>query len=220
MNIGQDRWLMLSIAFHVGLFAPAALIAIWNPTSGSKARPVSVQSVEVPIEVKTVPAPEKPKAVKLSRKEPSQPKDSAPPKPVFGLSRDTLRDESGNSNVEIKKGNTVVKEIDDIQTDDDRSLPTPTDEYLVTSMPRLKKEVRAEYPLQARAERIEGPVVMDVLIDKTGRVLKVDIINGLGFGLDEAAKQAMLQFEFEPAQVQNQPVAVRIRYTYRFELRG
>ena len=216
-----DRWTQLSIALHLAVFGPVAMLTVLSPKASKPPQVVSVQAVEKPLEIKPETQPKPPQAVQLKRPDPLQQKPVEPPaKPVFGLTRDTLRDDSGASNVQIKKGNTIAKEVDQIQTDNDRSLPVPTDEYLVTSMPRLKKEVRAEYPPTARKERIEGPVVMDVLIDQSGKVVKVDVVSGLGFGLDEAAVQAMLQFEFEPARVQNEKVSVRIRYTYRFELRG
>ncbi|MDZ4081289.1 MAG: energy transducer TonB, partial [Bdellovibrionales bacterium] len=112
------------------------------------------------------------------------------------------------------------KEFDNLKATNDDALPIPTDEFLVTQMPRIKKEVRAPYPDAARNARVEGPIVLDLLINADGMVVDVKLISGLGYGLDEAAINAIKLFEFEPARVQNQKVAVKIRYTYRFELRS
>ena len=81
-------------------------------------------------------------------------------------------------------------------------------------------EIRAQYPEAARNARIEGPIVLDLLINAEGAVVDVKVVSGLGYGLDEAAVNAIKLFEFEPARVQDQKVAVKIRYTYRFELRS
>jgi protein TonB len=166
-----------------------------------------------------VAAKEPPQAVRLSDVRPL-PKPVNAPVPVFGLSNRTLQDTSGTSTVEIKAGNTIAKEFDNLKATNDDALPIPTDEFLVTQMPRIKKEVRAPYPDAARNARVEGPIVLDLLINADGMVVDVKLISGLGYGLDEAAINAIKLFEFEPARVQNQKVAVKIRYTYRFELRS
>ncbi|RYZ73549.1 MAG: energy transducer TonB, partial [Proteobacteria bacterium] len=52
----------------------------------------------------------------------------------------------------------------------------------------------------------------------TGKVRQANLVSGPGYGMNEAALQAIGSFEFEPAQVGEQAVAVRIRYSYRFVL--
>ncbi|GIL18853.1 MAG: protein TonB [Oligoflexia bacterium] len=138
---------------------------------------------------------------------------------VFGVSRKAITTESEGA-AEIKQGNTVAKAQDDLKLnkDDEDSLPIPTDDYLVTAMPRIQKEFRVPYPEEAKKAGVEGPVVMDVLIDDQGRVRQVELIRGPGFGLNEAAMSALRQFEFAPARVSEKAVAVKIRYTYRFVL--
>jgi len=131
----------------------------------------------------------------------------------------TATTDTGNL-AEVKQGNTVAKAEDDLtlNKDDADSLPIPADDYMVSSMPRLKSEIRIPYPAQAKKEGVEGPVVMDLLIDNTGKVRKVDLIKGPGSGLNEAAVAAIQNFEFLPARIGEQSVAVKIRYTYRFVL--
>jgi protein TonB len=97
-------------------------------------------------------------------------------------------------------------------------LPSPADEFLVTSMPVLVSEVRIPYPEEAKKAGIEGPVVMDLLIDEQGKVRQVSLIKGPGFGLNDAALAAIKSFLFRPARIKDQSVAVKIRYTYRFVL--
>jgi periplasmic protein TonB len=205
---------ILSGSMHAIVAAPflIAVFLIPNFRTQTERVPMKIFEIEKPAAVS-----EQPKSVRISdAKPPVIVKKSAPP--VFGLSKNTLQAESGS--IEIKAGNTVAKEVDNVRAENEDPLPVPTDEYLVSSMPRLLKEIRAAYPEAARTAKIEGPVVMDVLIDTNGNVVDVKVISGLGFGLDEAAAEAMKLFKFEPARVQDQKVAVRIRYTYRFELRS
>jgi protein TonB len=60
--------------------------------------------------------------------------------------------------------------------------------------------------------------VMDILVDGAGTVREAKLVNGPGAGLDEAALEAVKRFRFKPAEVDGKPVAVRIRYAYRFVL--
>lgn len=97
-------------------------------------------------------------------------------------------------------------------------LPVAADELQVTEMPRLLSEVRIPYPAEARARGIEGTVKVDLLIDESGVVRDSKIIEGPGHGLNEAALRAIEKFRFAPALIEEKPVAVRVRYSYRFVL--
>lgn len=162
----------------------------------------------------------------LNLEPPKQDKVKPPPPPpetkqVFGVSRKaiTSNDTTGAA-AEVKLGNTVAKEQDNLKLDpnDADSLPIPADDYLVSSMPQLLSEVRIPYPEEAKKAGIEGPVVMELLIDAQGQVRQVSLVKGPGFGLNEAALSAIKNFKFRPAKMQDQAVAVKIKYTYRFIL--
>jgi protein TonB len=51
----------------------------------------------------------------------------------------------------------------------------------------------------ARAAGIEGKVRVQLTVDEAGRVVDVKLLQGLGYGLDEAALAAAKRAEFEPA---------------------
>lgn len=97
-------------------------------------------------------------------------------------------------------------------------LPVAADELLVTEMPALQSEVRTPYPEEARSRGIQGAVKMDLLIDENGVVRDVRLLEGPGYGLNEAALAAVRAFRFSPAKVVEKSVAVRVRYSYRFIL--
>ena len=137
---------------------------------------------------------------------------------VFGISpRSITSDEQGE---DVKTGNTVAKAPDQeqLKPGDPLALPVPSEEYLVTSMPELKTEVRVPYPPESRKQGIQGAVIMNLLIDESGKVREVSLVEGPHADLNAAAMAAAKGFQFTPAMIQNKPVAVRIRYTYRFVL--
>jgi protein TonB len=145
-----------------------------------------------------------------------------PVRKVFGLSKKAITSDEPGPGVAVKAGNTVavVPDHKQLKDSDAESLPIPTDEYLVNRMPSVIAEVRIPYPPEARAKKIEGKVVLDLLIDASGKVREAKLISGLGYGLDEAALNAISQFKFQPAEVDGKPVAVRIPFTYNFLLKS
>lgn len=152
-----------------------------------------------------------------------KPPPQAAPKKVFGVNRKAMKalpSDATENTVEVKAGNTAAKENDQLQLEkeDPDSIPIPAAEGLITSQVDLVKEVRIPYPPEAKKANLEGPVVMDLIIDDKGKVRSVVLIRGPGESLSEAAVEAAKSFEFRPAQIGNQPVAVKIRYTYRFVL--
>ena len=172
------------------------------------------------VDIEVIEAPKEAPTMTLEKPvEKPQPKPEVKPaKQVFGISKSTITDDTATDAVDVKAGNTVAKAPDLEKSDDENSLPIPTDDYLVNEMPKALKEVRAPYPPEAKAKGITGSVVMDVLIDAVGKVRDVKLVKGLGYGLDEAALSAIRLFEFRPARVGEKAVAVRIRYKYNFVL--
>jgi TonB family protein len=91
---------------------------------------------------------------------------------------------------------------------------TPTG--VLTKPPTLLKQVEARFPPEAAAAGVAGTVVMEVDIGADGKVLDARVVQPAGHGFDEAALEAVRQFEFTPAEVDGQPSPVRIQYAYEF----
>lgn len=136
---------------------------------------------------------------------------------VFGISPKSVASDLGET---VKAGNTVVKAPDQekLKPGDPDALPIPSEDYLVTKMPQLKSEVRIPYPPESRKKGIQGAVVMDLLIDSFGKVRQATLVEGPNQELSAAALAAAKGFQFTGALIQDKPVAVRIRYLYRFVL--
>lgn len=216
----MNPW-QISLGIH-GLLAGAALILFFLKPS----LPPEVISVPV-VEEPQAAAPLKPieaKKPKVVLKSVSEPRPEAKPtsaKEVYGMNRRSYTDESVSDAeaVSAKKGNTLAKEQDSerLLDSDPDSLPTPTEEYLVSEMPQVLAEVKPAYPPEAREKRIEGDVVLDILIDAAGAVRDAKVVEGERIFWD-GALQAIKNFKFRPAKVDGENVAVRIQYRIVFEL--
>lgn len=85
----------------------------------------------------------------------------------------------------------------------------PTDEI-------LKKIV---YPPLANRQKIEGVVYLELYIDQTGAIRDIQILRDPGYGLAEAAIEAISGLKCSPALANGKAVAVRFRYPVRFKLK-
>lgn len=88
----------------------------------------------------------------------------------------------------------------------------------LTKAPELVELVEAEYPESERAEGKDGTVTLQIFIDASGGVEKVEVVQTAGAAFDAAAVAAALRFRFTPAEVDGKPAAIPILYDYRFEL--
>ena len=78
--------------------------------------------------------------------------------------------------------------------------------------------VPPEYPELARRARLAGVVILEATIDREGRVTNVNILRGLGLGLDEAAVKAVEQWMYTPTFYNGRPVEVLLTVTVQFQL--
>ena len=84
--------------------------------------------------------------------------------------------------------------------------------------PELLSRVDPEYTWEARRARIQGVVIVEVVIDTAGRVTDVKVLKPLPMGLDRAAVAAVKRWTFRPAMYQGKPVAVHYNLTVNFRL--
>ena len=68
------------------------------------------------------------------------------------------------------------------------------------------RRVEPEYSSEARAAKLDGTLTVYVDIETSGRPSNVQVIQGLGMGLDEKAIEAVKQWEFQPAMLAGMPV--------------
>jgi TonB family protein len=68
----------------------------------------------------------------------------------------------------------------------------------------ISKPVPAYTP-EARAQRIEGEVLLEVVFEASGKLRVLRVVRGLGHGLDDSAVRAAEQIRFKPALKDGQP---------------
>jgi protein TonB len=73
------------------------------------------------------------------------------------------------------------------------------------------------YPDQAKRMRVSGVVVVEVVIDETGKVISAFATSG-PVALRDAAIQAALKARFSPTKLSGQPVKVSGTINYKFSL--
>ena len=74
------------------------------------------------------------------------------------------------------------------------------------------------YTDEARAQHVEGEIILEVDFMSTGEVRVVRVVHGLGHGLDEMAVEAATHIRFKPALEQGRPVDFRADVRILFRL--
>lgn len=62
-------------------------------------------------------------------------------------------------------------------------------------------------------------MILEVIVDKTGKVRDATVLKPLPYGLDKAAVDAVKQWEFQPGTLYGQPVDVILNLTVNFSLK-
>jgi len=83
---------------------------------------------------------------------------------------------------------------------------------------RLISSVTPAYPAAVRSMGIFGDVTIDALIDSTGKVTTMKPLSGPA-PLQQAAMDALRQWEYEPARLNGQPVSTHLSVTVKFQLK-
>jgi TonB family protein len=83
--------------------------------------------------------------------------------------------------------------------------------------PLKTRHVSPIYPPGAQRDRLEGMVIIQAVIDRTGRVVDTRVMRSVP-GLDDAAIAAVSQWEYQPATLNGAPVEVMMTVTVSFTL--
>jgi len=83
----------------------------------------------------------------------------------------------------------------------------------------LVHRVQPTYPPLARAARIQGPVVLQAVISKSGTIENLQVLNGHPM-LVRSALEAVRQWRYRPYFLNGEPVEVETQITVNFILSG
>jgi protein TonB len=81
--------------------------------------------------------------------------------------------------------------------------------------PRVLRQPKPRYPPDAFAQKVEGIVLIEILIDENGRVVRARVIQSVRL-LDGAALEAVRSWIFLPAIKHGRPVATIARAQVSF----
>lgn len=90
----------------------------------------------------------------------------------------------------------------------------------VEPAPIVNIQTLVEYPEVAKRAGLEGKVIVSALIDKDGRVIKVEIDKSDYPVFEEAARKAMMKARFTPARQNGEPVKLWYTLPIVFKLSG
>jgi len=107
--------------------------------------------------------------------------------------------------------------------------PNPTADRMMDAMesvyamsealkPTILKKEKAEYTPEARANKVRGAVVLNVIFGADGSIRVLRVVRGLPHGLTGQALKAAQRVQFEPAVKDGKPVDVRGDLEFSFDL--
>jgi periplasmic protein TonB len=156
---------------------------------------------------------------------PPPPNDTPPPEPtkpvplVVGI---TMSSTTATGGFAVQVGNTTYGKASDTVVDPSQVKAYSAPRYLppggADTEPQVLNEVKVPYPQEAKKNEVEGSVRLKVTLEPSGEVKEVVVISGPGYGLNEAAREALRRFRFKPATKGGEPVGYTFIYTYTFEL--
>jgi protein TonB len=136
--------------------------------------------------------------------------------PIFGIAPDAT---GPNGKFAVPIGNSTIgpanKIVNEVKSYVGSKFASPGS---ADSEPTVVGEVKVDYPPDAKLNDVDGAVRLRVTTDERGVVTSVVVISGPGYGLNEAARDALKRFTFTPATKAGEPVGYTFTYIYRFEL--
>ena len=192
---------------------------------------------------KPKPKPKSKKAVKKKikqapvshiKKEPEKQEDEV--KPVFGVTKKTVEKDKPTEGIGVRIGNTLMKEmekeytppedvkdysagknLEERDTNADRFSPVPVTELAV--MPKAINPVKPKYPSELEEDEIEGEVILELSINKKGKVIDVKVLESEHPLFTKAAVKTAKNYKFIPGKTKDgKPVDAIIEYTFVFEI--
>jgi TonB family protein len=85
--------------------------------------------------------------------------------------------------------------------------------------PEYKFRVEPKYPDIAKKAEKEGEVLLQATIDENGIPQDIKTLTNLGFGLEEAAIEALRKTTFRPAMRGDEPISKQVAIPYKFTLK-
>jgi TonB family protein len=142
----------------------------------------------------------------------SQSPANQPPGPKSAIS--TVGNEVENSSTEDSRSAVPVANPSEARQEDPRSVPNPPIGGKIEPA-RLISSVSPVYPSLARSQNIAGDVVIDALIDPSGKVTDAKAVSGPML-LRDSAMETVRMWKYSPARLDGQPVPTHLQVTVTY----
>lgn len=214
----------ISIAVHI----VAVLMFLILPLTATLDLPEPVHAFRLPDSMRVVPPPPPPPpaVVRSGETRPASPATNSPIAPTIAPAAITAETAPPGMTVPglppsdgvplglgILPGDTPVAVIPP-------DPPRPVAPVRVANLPvspRKTVDVRPVYPEIARIARVEGTIIMEAVLDTSGRITQLRVLKSVPM-LDQAALDAVRQWRYSPSLYGGHPVSVLMTITVRFTL--
>lgn len=155
----------------------------------------------------------------VANPEPPKPKDQGPPRD-HDIAIPPPPDPQASRFPEPKEEQPEMVTPDPPQVE---SQPMPAEaprQARIEAPPKPKRAIRPEYPEGAKQRGEQGEVTLEIVVDASGNVGKVDVVVSSGFSeLDSAAVKAVRKARFSPAKSDGKVVQSMARLKLVFKLK-
>jgi TonB family protein len=104
---------------------------------------------------------------------------------------------------------------DEAWADDDE----PVTSKEVTTRAIIKSKPNPSYTYEARLQGVRGSVKLRIILGSDGKVRdRMEVLEGLPYGITEQAMKAARRIKFEPARKEGRPVSQYVIVIYHFNL--
>ena len=241
----RRRWtsLPIAIAFHLALLASVLLAQAWSVSEVPEPDVNVVFFAEAPPPPPPAAAPARSSAptrpvqtaqeptVKPPVVQPDETPDTTPTPLTSPVVSDAPASSDGpglpwgvDGGVGQGDGDTIGGDPDGVQhsiggdpePQVDPDLPRRV--FGAVKRPEFLSGPQPRYTETARKAGVQGVVILEAVIDEQGRVTDLKVLKGLPMGLDKSAVEAVSQWRYKPATLENRAVKVIFNLTVNFQL--
>jgi TonB family protein len=136
---------------------------------------------------------------------------------------DEKKDSSGQQTDQVRLWAPTEQKASPLQkmqteADDSTDIGTIYNVGQRVSAPVLSYSVSPEYTDEARRAKVQGTVIVSIIVDTKGIPRNPQVVRPLGMGLDQKAIEAVMRFRFKPAMKDGMPVPVNLNIEVNFKL--
>lgn len=224
----KPRPVTMSLSYRGPLKPAAAPAEIPEPPRKTPAPvpPTRLKKEAKPPTPKPRPKPRKPEK-KTARPRPAPKKllsASPPPKPTASPEKEVLRETAAPADSPSPEegvpatAHGTKSQGPGLQRSHKKS-PDPAPPLLIAAIPVYRENPAPLYPRTAKRRGYEGTVLLEVLVNREGKVKELRIFHSSGYPvLDKAALSSVKKWVFEPGKRGNERIEMWVKIPVRFQL--